>query len=106
MSKRWLQNLCIIFVFLLGLTGVILLGTVQGKRDGERDRQSLTRKHLWSEHTSSPEDTITVYVTKTGTKYHLRRDCSSLKKAKEITEVPLFTAENDGKECCARCGNE
>lgn len=49
------------------------------------------------------ENSKTVYITKTGTKYHSRKDCSGLSNANEIYDSTLQTAQKNGYTPCKKC---
>ncbi len=104
MKKQWIQSLCIVLVFVLGLGTVIFLGIEQGKRQVIKEGLSLAEKGKWPENPGAPEDPTIVYVTQTGTKYHPDKTCSGLKNAKMIIGIPLSSAEDEGKEPCGLCG--
>ena len=106
MSRRWIQSTCIVLVFLVGFIAVILLGTKHGKTGAlQTNGTSLSEKASWEEALKNLPDreNTTVFITKSGTKYHLAEDCSGLKKAKEIIKTTLSVAEDDGKELCKIC---
>ena len=49
----------------------------------------------------------TVYWTKSGTKYHIYRDCQSLKKSTDILSGTIEEAkENKKAECCKYCEDD
>ncbi len=104
MKRRWIQNLCIVLVFALGFGAVIYLGMNKEINGSIKDGISLKEKGNRSESSPKLEDETVVYVTKTGTKYHLDTKCTGLRNAKEITGVSLSSAEKDGKTPCALCG--
>lgn len=106
MSRRWIQSTCIVLVFLAGFITVILLGAKQGKTGSLKTQgTSLSEKVSWEEALANLPDreNTAVYITKSGTKYHLSEDCTGLKKAKEIIKTTLSAAEDDGKELCKIC---
>jgi hypothetical protein len=45
----------------------------------------------------------TVYITKTGKKYHSRKNCSGLNNAKAIYDSTLSNAQNLGLTPCSKC---
>lgn len=47
-------------------------------------------------------ETITVYVTKSGTCYH-RRSCSSLSRSKNIKPLTKEAAKSKGYKSCSKC---
>ena len=63
-----------------------------------------------SDSSEIPEDidpNQMVYFTPNGTVYHLRKDCSSLSRSKEILEGTVEDAYLEGKEKpCKQCGPE
>lgn len=108
---RWIvvQNISIVLVFLAAFAAVIFLGTEQGKKTPlQTDGVALSEKTAWDEalpNLPAGEDP-TVYVTKSGTKYHLSSDCKGLINAKEIIGTPLSDALKQGKTLCALCAEE
>ncbi len=84
---------------------MIFLGADRGTKDliSETNGVPLDEKIPWEEALPDPSKDPTVYVTKSGTKYHLSSDCSGLKRAKEIIKTTLSAATADGKELCKIC---
>lgn len=107
---RWIavQNIGIVLIFLAAFGAVVSVGVEQGKRTPlEIDGVKLSEKTPWQETLPSlPEEDATVYVTNTGTKFHLSADCKGLKNAKEIIGTPLSEARESGKTLCALCAAE
>lgn len=106
MSRRWIQSTVIVLVFLAGFIAVILLGADRGKTGSlNSNGVPLSEKPSWEEALAAVPDreSTTVFVTKSGTKYHLSDDCSGLTRAKEIIKTTLSAAEADGKELCKIC---
>ncbi len=108
MSRRWIQSLAIVLVFLAAFVAVTLLGIWQGQDGPARLSEGLELKEKkdWQEAIPNLSDTSldpTVYVTNSGTKYHLSPDCSALKRAKEVIGTPRSAAIEDGKEPCSIC---
>ena len=107
MSRRWIQSLCIVLLFLAAFVTVILLGIDRGRSDlSLKDHGiSLDEKTSWEDAlaTGSQNTDPTVYVTQSGTKYHLRADCSALKRSKNVIGILRSSAEDDGKELCSIC---
>ncbi len=54
-------------------------------------------------NTQQEQTSETVYITKTGSKYHSTKSCSGLSMAKRIYESTLEDAENEGLEPCSKC---
>ena len=48
-------------------------------------------------------DSTTVYITETGKKYHSRKSCSGLSRAKDIYETTLSSARQSGLGPCSKC---
>jgi len=49
------------------------------------------------------KDTDVVYVTQTGSKFHLYSDCSYLNRATAIIGTVCKEALDSGRELCSRC---
>ncbi len=107
MSRRWIQSLCIVVLFLLAFAAVVILGIDQGHSDRELKNHgiSLDEKTAWEDALAkvSQETDPTVYVTESGAKYHLYSDCSALKRAKNVIGILRSSAEDAGKELCSIC---
>ena len=106
MSRTFLQNLCILFVFLAALGLVLWLGLREGKTVSMDTRGvELSQKESWETaiHTPIEEQNPTVYLTQSGGKYHASAECSSLKRSKNILQTTRSDAERQGKEPCALC---
>lgn len=56
-----------------------------------------------NDNTQQEQISETVYITKTGSKYHSTKSCSGLSMAKRIYESTLEDAENEGLEPCLKC---
>lgn len=56
-----------------------------------------------TENTQQDTSSQTVYITATGKKYHLTRNCSGLSNAKAIYDSTLSAAKNKGLEPCSKC---
>jgi len=52
---------------------------------------------------SAEEFSANVYVTANGKKYHASAECAYLKKSKDISEIPVKTAVDNGLEACSGC---
>ena len=116
MKKLWVQNLVIITVFLAAFFLVIGLGLAEGKdsRSVQVAGEELREKNNETPIPETPSketakeplqltENSTVYVTKTGTKYHLWADCSALGQAKTILTATLKDVATEGKQLCSFC---
>ena len=107
MSRRWIQSVCIVLLFVLSFAAVILLGIDRGRSDLSLKQHGtpLNEKESWESALAdlSPNTDPVVYVTESGTKYHISPDCSALKRAKSVIGTPRSEAEKSGKELCALC---
>lgn len=107
MSRRWIQSLCIVLLFLGAFVTVVLLGIDRGRSDLSLKNHgiSLDEKTSWEDALANLSQSAesTVYVTESGAKYHLYSDCSALKRAKKVIGTPRSAAEDDGKELCSIC---
>ena len=52
---------------------------------------------------STPSNSDLVYTTETGTKYHSRKSCPGLSRAKAIYESTLSAAKSEGLGACSKC---
>ena len=68
--------------------------------EGENFSDELNESQKETGKQSSEENTIVVYVTASGSKYHYKSNCSNMKTPKEIT---LEEAERQGYSPCAKC---
>ena len=109
MRHRWIQNLCIIIIFLIAFVAIIAMGMMQGKKS-----QSLQETGLPLDEKTESErseeipsilltDDSTVYVTESGKKYHIFHDCSSLARSTKIIGTTYKNAQDEGKELCTYC---
>ena len=111
MKRLWIQNLCITAVFLAVFFLVVAVGLDEGKRSRSvqaagivlPDRETERKEKIPQTDSLPRNENDVVYITKSGTKYHLWADCSALKQAKAIIATRLKDAENDGKELCSFC---
>ena len=74
--------------------------TKSSKKSASKKKTSSKKKSTAKKKSSSSTSTTTVYITKTGTKYH-RGDCSYLSKSK--ISISLSDAKADGYTACSRC---
>ena len=106
MSRRIAQSICIVLVFMIGFIAVTVLGAREGKTADLKDKGiPLSDKESWQDALpgdANDEERI-VYVTESGTKYHLTTECSGLKNAKKIIGTPLATALEQEKVLCSIC---
>ncbi|MBP3301254.1 MAG: hypothetical protein J6M34_07120 [Clostridia bacterium] len=116
MKRLWIQNLCMIAVFLVAFFLIVAIGIEEGKKSRSvqetgivlRDKKPGTEQSEQTErpnqppHLSLTEDSI-VYITATGAKYHLWADCSALKQAKAIIATRLEDAAKEGRALCSFC---
>ena len=56
-----------------------------------------------NDSSNSSGSSTTVYTTKTGTKYHSRKNCKGLRNANQIFESTKGQAENKGLDKCKLC---
>ncbi len=106
MSRRFLQSACILLVFALAIGAVLWLGIREGQTVSLKTHGiELDEKEPWNDVATKPqpEDDTIVYVTEQGTKYHVSKDCSSLKRSKTVIGTPLKTAKRSGKDPCSLC---
>lgn len=67
------------------------------------DKDDSSESSSDEEASPSPVPADTVFITRSGTKYHLDKSCSGLSNAKSIFETTKASAEADGKTLCAIC---
>lgn len=107
LKRKGLQNLILICVFTISFLVVAGLGFYQGKKLTSVSEQGieLTEKHPVGERTPQKEEetSIVVFVTPSGSKYHLYKDCSSLSRAKEIRGMILYSVKEEGYTLCSFC---
>lgn len=116
MNRRWLQNLCLIGIFIVAFVAVVAVGMAQGKKENsvEFSGEPLKEKIPWEEAVKQDpaqeklptlaEDDI-VYTTPTGEKYHLYNDCSSLSHSKTVYGNTFGEIKETGKGLCTFCKN-
>ena len=114
MSRRWLQNLLLIGLFLIAFTAGIAVGIGRGMQEhtiGEAG-EALESKIPWEEAiTLDPSkadqprlnNSTIVYITPSGTKYHIYSDCSYLSRSKNIIGTPYGEVKYTEKDICSRC---
>ena len=82
-------------------------GTVKAGEGDEDDDESDDEGEDGDESTASATSELdgdtTVYVTRTGKKYHASEDCKGLENANSILETTLEEAEEEGYEPCSIC---
>ena len=107
MNRTFLQNLCVVLVFLSAAGLMLWLGLRQGKTVSmETWGVELSQKESWEnaiQKQPAEEQPSVVYVTKSGEKYHASTECSSLKRSKNILQTQKSAAEQQGKTPCALC---
>lgn len=114
MSRRWLQNLCILGIFIIAFTAVVAVGIDQGIREHKigESGMKLEEKLPWEEaitrdpaagSPTSLKDTDIVYTSPSGGKYHLYHDCSYLSRSKKIIGQPFENIKKAGMGICSRC---
>ncbi len=106
MSRKFLQSFVIVLVFVLSVIAVLLLGLREGKTVSMKTQGvELSEKIAWEDAVQEnlPEEDPMVYLTESGTKYHVSKDCSSLKRSKNIQGTLLSNAEQQGKTPCSIC---
>lgn len=79
---------------------IITFNTMLSRESSEEIGTSTPNTNINSEIKSDNSNIITVYVTKTGTKYHVD-GCSSLSKSK--IPISLSEAKSKGYEPCRKC---
>ena len=111
MSRRSLQSLCILLVFLAGIVTVTALGIGQGRKNASVAARgsALDTKIPWETAVHQPPGTLDidpekiVYVTATGTKFHLSSRCPYLRRSKSVTGIPYETAARRHLGLCSAC---
>lgn len=68
--------------------------------DRSKDSSTQPQSFISNPESENADDSITVYITDTGEKYH-RGDCSSLRKSKHA--ISLAEAKREGYTPCKRC---
>lgn len=111
MKRLWIQNLCMIAVFLAAFFLIVAVGMEEGQKSRSVQAMGVELRDKDPEPEASgktppslnlTEDSI-VYITATGKKYHLWADCSALKQAKTILATHLKDAAAEGKSLCTYC---
>lgn len=107
LKRKALQNLILISIFIVSFLLVVGVGFRQGKDQTSVAAQGmkLTEKHPVGERAPQTieETSVVVFITPSGEKYHLYKDCSSLSRAKEIHGMILYSATEEGYTLCSFC---
>ena len=80
-----------------------------GKTDGEALGHAYSQGQCSRCNAADPDyrepdtSTQTVYITKTGKKYHSRKTCPGLSNAKAVYDSTLSDAKSSGLEACSKC---
>lgn len=100
----------IVSVLIIATVLVITLLAYGGhKYDGSRYDEAVTPTSeptaISETATPSPDEKNVgnVYIAKTGTVYHVNRDCTHIKDKQNVSEISIETAETMGYALCKRC---
>ena len=105
MSRKRTQNIVLVTVLLLLFLSVGFLAVADARSSASfSGKIPLEEKELFY-YPLQPENgnNFLVYVTPTGSRYHLYADCTSLARAKEIVGVSPEKAVTEGRTECAVC---
>ena len=95
----------ILSLILIGALAITAVAAFSEKRGGTFQRQELRSKEPFAfiAAPSQPRFGEIVYLSPSGSKYHLYSDCTALAPSKEVTGVLLETAVMQNKEECQTC---
>ena len=72
----------------------------EAARQAEEARKAEEARQAQEQAAAQPGDTTTVYITRTGSHYHLNPNCRGLNRSKSTTPVSLSEAQALGLTLC------
>lgn len=81
---------------------LIAVGIIGANISGKNETANYTTEQFTAPISSVLPDSDTVYITKSGKKYH-KRLCRHIKNSNTLFDIPIEKAENAGYEPCKDC---
>ena len=113
MDRRVWQSVGIVLIMLAGIFSVTAVGILQGTEKASLEYRGIEvpNKTPWGSAVHELgaihlEKNTVVYVTQTGSKFHLKPDCNGLRNAKKVIGTTFALAGEQGKTICSLCQEE